>query len=647
MTNQPLVSVIICSYNHAVFLPDAINSILYQDYPAIEIMVVDDGSTDNTAEVVKAFPLVKYFYKTNAGLAAGRNTGIEKSTGEYLVFLDADDWLLPGAIRINAQKLEENPEVAFVSGGHISVDMNGDVLSVERKKIETDHFKALIQFNYIGMHATVMYRKFALTYYPFDPALKGCDDYDSYLAVAAKFPVLHHTQIIAAYRKHDNNMSGNLDYMLQTVLNIHQKHTAKLASSFSGTIADGRKNWINYYSSKAWKRLTGSTAFFSSDKRSSFLFLAKYNPAQIKSYIIGTYRRSWLKKQIKHIFPFLKSKNKRHYISDARSLMNEPPIVLMYHKIGETISDPWSLCISEKHFEQQLEWLKKNKKVISVAELEKQLENNTLENNTVVLTFDDGYEDNFSVAVPLLSKYQLPATFFIVSGMLNGETGGYYFWDALQTIFLETEKLPSTIAIKLYRGTVKVLSGDDLPDEATKHWSVFSKPFNKRTKAFYKLWLMIRNLSLQDQKNIVEQVLNQLSGEQVLGEQSLIATLQQVQDVLKNPLITLGAHTVTHPVLPAFSLQEQLNQLSNAKDALEKIVGKEIRYLSYPYGECDTATINIAREAGFKLAFTTACNFINGSSDHFAIGRFQVKNWNANELAMQMQHWCIKHRCVN
>src|SRR5215218_5526383 len=94
-----LVSVIITTYNHSHYLPQAISSVLRQDFQNKEIIVVDDGSKDNTKEIVAQYPQVRYIYQTNKGLSAARNTGIDNSTGEYLIFLDADDWFFEGCLK--------------------------------------------------------------------------------------------------------------------------------------------------------------------------------------------------------------------------------------------------------------------------------------------------------------------------------------------------------------------------------------------------------------------------------------------------------------------------------------------------------------------------------------------------------------------
>lgn len=215
---QPLVSVIIPCYNHGRFLAEAIQSVKSQTHSNVEIIVVDDGSSDNTETVAKSHGGVTYIYQANQGLSAARNTGIRNSKGEFLIFLDADDWLYDGAIAYNLQQLLENREAAFVSGAY-------DVVSHDKKKIgekgvavNTGHYVELLKSNYIGMHATVMYRRWIFDKVLYDTTLRTCEDYDLYLKIARDHPVIHHTRKMAAYRMHGSNMSDNSTVMLDQVL---------------------------------------------------------------------------------------------------------------------------------------------------------------------------------------------------------------------------------------------------------------------------------------------------------------------------------------------------------------------------------------------------------------------------------------------
>lgn len=109
-----LASVIIPAYNGETFIAEAINSVLIQTYTPVEILVVDDGSDDNTAEVVQSFSQVKYLYQENQGDGKARNTGIEASRGYYLSFLDADDLWEPDKLSLQIQFLENNPQFDYV-----------------------------------------------------------------------------------------------------------------------------------------------------------------------------------------------------------------------------------------------------------------------------------------------------------------------------------------------------------------------------------------------------------------------------------------------------------------------------------------------------------------------------------------------------
>ncbi|MEX0882819.1 MAG: glycosyltransferase family A protein, partial [Cyclobacteriaceae bacterium] len=138
--NLQVVSIIIPCYNHGAYLSDAIESCLKQTYQAIEIIVVDDGSTDNTPEVAQLYPNVKYIYQENQGLSSARNTGIKRSKGGFLVFLDADDLLFEDAINCNIGHLLKEPEMAFVSGGHQVSTKDKSKVKVVSDIVHSDHY---------------------------------------------------------------------------------------------------------------------------------------------------------------------------------------------------------------------------------------------------------------------------------------------------------------------------------------------------------------------------------------------------------------------------------------------------------------------------------------------------------------------------
>src|SRR5215203_3209221 len=113
---MPLVSVIIPCYNQGAFLAESVQSALSQTYPCVEIVVVNDGSTDDTEAVAARFPEVRCVTQENRGLAGARNRGLAESRGDLLIFLDADDRLLPGAIDTGVRVLSQDSAAAFAAG---------------------------------------------------------------------------------------------------------------------------------------------------------------------------------------------------------------------------------------------------------------------------------------------------------------------------------------------------------------------------------------------------------------------------------------------------------------------------------------------------------------------------------------------------
>ena len=246
-----LISVIIPSYNHGNYLARAIESVLAQTYKHIEIIVVDDGSVDNTKQVAGSFPGVKYVYQHNQGLSAARNTGIDNSAGKYMLFLDADDWLSVDALQKNHSIIGKHPEVAFVSGGHIKVSDTGEIIEEVKEDIQSNHYRHFLQGNYIGMHATVLYARWVFDRFRYDTSLRACEDYDLYMKIAREYPVLHHADVIAFYRIHGSNMSGDTNLMLENVLLVLNRQEPMLNTDEERTsLQKGRKIWKEYYLSK-------------------------------------------------------------------------------------------------------------------------------------------------------------------------------------------------------------------------------------------------------------------------------------------------------------------------------------------------------------------------------------------------------------
>lgn len=253
---EPLVSVIITTYNHDRFIADAIESALQQTVKPAEVIVVDDGSVDDTEKIVSRYPEVIYIRQVNKGLSAARNTGIFHSQGNYIVFLDADDLLYPYALAKNLRAFAQHPDCVFVSGWYDNVDATKKLVGTYENNIPRDnHYLALLRINYIGMHAAVMYRREVFNTFLFDETLPACEDYDLYLRIAKVYPIFSHNEKLAAYRMHANNMSKDANLMLRQAVTVLKKNANLKDQKIKKNYKAGIKNWTGYYTNKMYDRI--------------------------------------------------------------------------------------------------------------------------------------------------------------------------------------------------------------------------------------------------------------------------------------------------------------------------------------------------------------------------------------------------------
>jgi glycosyltransferase involved in cell wall biosynthesis len=246
----PLVSVIIPCYNGEAFLAEAIESALTQSYPRVEIIVVDDGSTDRSAEIAQQFP-VRYVRQENRGLSESRNLGIRNSRGSYIVFLDADDRLRPETIETGLAVLAERPECAMAVGDHLFVSEDGAYLANSGKRYSAGaHYEALLKSNVIEMISTVLFRRDVLDEFGgFDAKLRVAEDYDLYLRIARAYPISCHRAIIAEYRIHGTNLSRNSELMLTVTLRVLKSQARYIRGNLRRLVAfhDGHRCWRKQY----------------------------------------------------------------------------------------------------------------------------------------------------------------------------------------------------------------------------------------------------------------------------------------------------------------------------------------------------------------------------------------------------------------
>ncbi len=261
-TDLPLVTVVMTCYNHGRYLPDAIASIRAQTWPHIEMILVDDGSTDETAAIVAQFDDVTYIWQANQGPSGARNTAIERARGEFIAFLDADDLFYPEGIEAGVRDLQAHPDCAFTFGRNRRVTMDGKLLLEDLvHPMDPDGYTTFLRRNIIGSHASILYRTELLRRVGgFDVSLRACEDHELYLRLVRQYSFSRHLTFVTDYRFHNTNSTRNAARMLGWYQQMDRMQRPYIAGNQRRTAALdlGTRIASEYYGILAMKGIVGS-----------------------------------------------------------------------------------------------------------------------------------------------------------------------------------------------------------------------------------------------------------------------------------------------------------------------------------------------------------------------------------------------------
>lgn len=204
---MPKVSVIIPTYNNAGYISDAIDSVLTQTYDDYEIIVIDDGSTDDTKKVLEKYnSKIRYFYQANKGISAARNRGMAEAKGEYIALLDSDDIWFPEKIAMQVETLERNKQIGLVGSLLKVVDRYGNSLGTTKpKKSPGNSFENGLIDGCPAPSSFVIRRECFDVIGLFDEGLEMFEDLDLYLRISKKYMIRNIDIPLGCYRIHSSN----------------------------------------------------------------------------------------------------------------------------------------------------------------------------------------------------------------------------------------------------------------------------------------------------------------------------------------------------------------------------------------------------------------------------------------------------------
>jgi peptidoglycan/xylan/chitin deacetylase (PgdA/CDA1 family) len=336
----------------------------------------------------------------------------------------------------------------------------------------------------------------------------------------------------------------------------------------------------------------------------------------------------------------------KRWVRRATALFRSQVVILLYHRVFEALSDPQLLCVSPKHFDQHLEYLKQHYQVVNLHELVSSMREGKLPKRAVVVTLDDGYADNLYHAKPLLEHHDIPATVFLISGYIGQERE--FWWDELDGLLLQAGTLPETLRLtvngSVYQwelGRAAHYSKEDF--EQHRHWSVLEKDDPSPRQHLYRaLCELLCPLPKEERDKILDELLTWASSTSMSRPAHHSLSPDEVLHLVEGGLVEVGAHTVTHPLLARLRAATQRDEIQGSKTHLEEILGRSVNSFSYPYGSRSAytaETVTIVREAGFTCACSNFADAVWQGSDSFQLPRVLVRDWDGEEFAHRLEAW--------
>ena len=256
--------------------------------------------------------------------------------------------------------------------------------------------------------------------------------------------------------------------------------------------------------------------------------------------------------------------------------------MLLYHRVGEAVVDPWALAVSPTHFSEHMEVLRG--RTVSLRDMLRSFRAGTLEPDTVAVTFDDGYAETITIARPILERREIPATFYVPTGAIN--SAREFWWDELERLILIAEHLPERLSIVIggqqFNWVYPRSQQDRWTDQdrvRARTWQAWEVPApSPRHELYASLWERCQRLPTADRERVLGEL--RLWGG-ALPPRGTHRTLtdREVQDLSSSAIADIGAHTVTHPALATLGSAAQRSEIDMGKRGLEQMIGRSVTRL--------------------------------------------------------------------
>jgi peptidoglycan/xylan/chitin deacetylase (PgdA/CDA1 family) len=301
-------------------------------------------------------------------------------------------------------------------------------------------------------------------------------------------------------------------------------------------------------------------------------------------------------------------------------------LVLCYHRLAEPSFDPWSLCVTPRNFEQQLECVLRFGEAVPLSEISAMPTSRRLAGPRIAITFDDGYADNVLEGKPVFERFGVPVTIFLTTAFVDSDRE--LWWDELERTVMEPKRLPTALELEVGgKPYQRTLPADDA---------------GTRAGLYEDLYWLIRPLGPPVRDDVLAE-LRKWAGSEGKARPSLrLLSRDEVRQASESDVIAFGAHTRSHPVLGLLDEDAQRVEIAGSKSDVEDMAGHAAAAFAYPHGrstDYTAETVEIVRAAGFTQAFTTNPAPVAPTSDPLELPRLCVENLDGSTFRRMLSEW--------